>query len=50
MEFHGYEIFRTASGSCFRVTFISVGENQKSHDNFSSIFSMPGKLFYGFEE
>ena len=50
MLFYGHEFFRTFSDSFFRVAFIFGNENHKSHDNFSFIFSIFIKLFYGSEE
>ena len=45
MNFYGHEFFRIISDNCLRVTFLSSGENHKSHDSFSFIFSISIKLF-----
>ena len=50
MIFYGHGFSRIISGSCFRVTFISGNENHKLYNNFSFIFSIFIKLFYGLEE
>ena len=50
LNFYGHEFFRTVSGNCFRVTFISGRENHKSHEKLSFIFSISIKLFHSFKE
>ena len=47
MNFNRHEFFRTVSDSCFKVNFISGGENHQSHDNLSCFaFSNSIKLFF----